>query len=64
MKRNIKSLFKFFLLSAVTVVCTVLIFRIFKAANPAGFEPASISRELVIGKGVEPLGPLDVSFHF
>ncbi|VEN60004.1 unnamed protein product [Callosobruchus maculatus] len=33
MKRNTKSLLKFFLLSAVTVLITVLIFRIFKSAN-------------------------------
>nr|CAI5852419.1 unnamed protein product [Callosobruchus analis] len=33
MKRNTKSLLKFFLLSAVTVLITVLIFRIFKSVN-------------------------------
>lgn len=62
MKRNIKSLFKFFLLSAVTVVFTVLLFRIFKASNPTGF-PSAIEarRELFLAKGVEPLGPVAVS---
>lgn len=60
MKRNIKSVLKFFLLSAVTVVFTVLIFRIFKATNPVGFEYVGAPRELVIGKGVEPFVPLDV----
>lgn len=64
MKRNIKSLLKFFLLSAVTVVFTVLIFRIFKAANPAGFEIAGARRRLILAKGVEPLGPVDVSYFF
>lgn len=62
MKRNIKSLLKFFLLSAVTVVFTVLLFRIFKASNPAGFESAVPAKgELLIAKGVEPLGPVEVS---
>lgn len=65
MKRNIKSLLKFFLLSAVTVVFTVLLFRIFKASNPAGFESVGAARAgFVIGKGIEPLGPLDVSYNF
>lgn len=62
MKRNIKSLLKFFLLSAVTVVCTVLLFRIVKASNPSGFESADPAKgELLVAKGIEPLGPLDVS---
>lgn len=63
MKRNIKSLLKFFLLSAVTVVFTVLIFRIFKAANPT-FDSFVGKRELIIGKGIEPLGPLEVRHGF
>ncbi|KAJ8951726.1 hypothetical protein NQ318_012577 [Aromia moschata] len=54
MKRNIKSLLKFFLLSAVTVVFTVLVFRIFKSKQ---YPQHSIFDNRINGQ--EPLAPED-----
>uniref|UniRef100_V5GSH4 Polypeptide N-acetylgalactosaminyltransferase-like 6 n=1 Tax=Anoplophora glabripennis TaxID=217634 RepID=V5GSH4_ANOGL len=53
MKRNIKTVLKFFLLSAVTVVFTVLLFRIFKSKQYP-------QNELFIKNrisGLEPIAP-------
>lgn len=44
----------------MTVVFTVLIFRIFKAANSTGFETAGARGRFILAKGVEPLMPNDV----
>lgn len=60
MKRNVKSILKLFLLSAVTVVFTVLLFRIFKNKSNVRIEP----REYNIGNGIEPLAPQDVSYTY
>lgn len=59
MKRNIKSILKFCLLSAVTVVFTVLLFRIFKSKNYVGVDP--VNGKYAVGNGIEPLEPRDVS---
>lgn len=59
MKRNIKSILKFFLLSAVTVVFTVLLFRIFKSKAYIRVDP--VNGKYVVGNGIEPLEPRDVS---
>lgn len=56
MKRNIKSVFKFLLLSGVTVIFTVVLFRLLKAQDLVGH--AKLYQE---SKGPLPFLPDEVS---
>lgn len=62
MKRNVKSVFKFVLLSGVTVLCTVVLFRLLRYKSP-NFEKLSNSN-LIRNTDPFPVPPEDVSSEY